>query len=219
MNKKDFSEQLLTTIEQLLSNPKDANFFVKRILGSEPPKCETVDDFAAFFDYSKMSTKELREVQGMEMPDYKKKPTGKYPGKFFEKKINAIGNWILRDNNDVTFALRAYEGWLKQAQEYFDKGKKDYCYYIASNLLCGGISFYEENHEKYGKYTSRIRKLASDSQDLMMLAVQYVGRELREDAFNHLVDLRRKDWAIFDRTSFNIDWSIMEVHCLLNPDD
>ncbi len=213
---RDFGmpDGLREALEKLMSTPEGEAYVIKRMLEGD-----NWEDNTDFLGFKSMPTKEFREMQGMRMPDYKKKPAGKYPDKFFQKKINAIGSWILRDDNDLKYALRAYEGWLKQAQQYLDEGNHDYCYHIASNLLWDGTVFYEENHNDYEKYTSRIRKLVGNSHALMMQAMPHIDTKLQEDAYSGLSDHRTANWAIYEgRSPFNLDASINELYSLLHPD-
>lgn len=77
-----------------------------------------------------------KKIPGRKIPNYKYKPQGKEPFKYYQKKIGEVLSWPVRDVLDVNYALRIYEGWTKQAKTYLEEQE-----YILANFISSLVLF------------------------------------------------------------------------------
>ncbi len=165
-----------------------------------------------------MTRQQRRKMEGVKIPNFKYKPKGKQPVDWFQKKVMEVRDWTIVDSSDLLYALRVYEGWMKQAHEYHEAMNWDYAHFISSIVMSESVNFFEDNRHKkdYKKYHNRIKKIVRDSHELTMRTALHDPANWREVLLEHF-EWMKKDhaedpYSIFDTNApFSIEESIRMV--------
>ena len=160
---------------------------------------------------AELSTK---KIPGRKVPNYKYKPKGKEPYKYFEKKIAEVGNWPIRDVLDVNYALRIYEGWCKQAQTYLEVQEYVLANFISSSVLFEG-AFFSHRNTGYEKQWPRMKKVIKKSYKVLLSTLAHDPANWREVQMDDFRTLKKYNMKMFQpHGAFDLDKAMAEVERL-----
>lgn len=155
-----------------------------------------------------------KKVPGRKVPNYKYKPKGKEPFKYFEKKIDEILSWPVRDVLDVNYALRIFEGWNKQANVYLEEKNYVWANFISSMVLFDS-AFFSQRYSSYEKQWLRMKKIVKGSYEILKATLPYDPANWREVQLNDFRTLKNENMKIFQKHgAFDLDEAIAEVEKL-----
>lgn len=172
------------------------------------------NDFAWYVESGNVAKPKRKKVPGRKVPNYKYKPKGKEPFKYFEKKIREVLNWPVRDALDVNYALRIYEGWTKQAQAYLDTQEYVLANFISSSVLFDA-SLFSHRYAEYEKQWSRMKKVVKESYQILMATLPHDPANWREVQLNDFRKLKEKNMKMFQKNgAFDLEKAMAEVESL-----
>ena len=168
------------------------------------------NDFGWYIESGNAAKPRRKKVPGRKVPNYKYKPRGKQPFKYFEKKIREVLTWPVRDTLDVNYALRIYEGWAKQAQVYLDAQEYTFANFISSSVLFDA-SLFSHRHAEYEKQWSRMKKVVKDSYQILKATLPHDPANWREVQLNDFRSLKEKNMKMFAKNgAFDLDEAMAE---------
>ncbi len=152
------------------------------------------------------------------MPNYKYRPKGKNPERYFERKIGEMrqpGTFLY----DSLLSMTIYEGWLRQAHVYHSKGEPRFARAIASALLWEVSEFYDDAQYDCD-CRSRVSKIARDSWKLWLDILKGGPAEWASQAIDFLIKLDYGRFDLFDpRAPFSITKALRDVRNITKQTD
>lgn len=182
------------------------------------PDCDFFDDSEVYdADAILANAKRKRhKEEGRKQPNYKYQPRGKNPSQYFLRKINEVFKWTVEDVNDLNYALRVLEGWMKQADVYLGQGANAYAHFISSSVLFSGANYSDWYIEEYPKQANRMKKIVNDAYEVVMKTLPVDPSNWRECMLQSLKQMKSYGWAVFKmKGSIDLDKAIHEVEKML----
>ena len=172
------------------------------------------NEFGWYVESSQAAKPRRKKVPGRKVPNYKYKPRGKEPFKYFEKKIREVLTWPVRDALDVNYALRIYEGWTKQAQLYLDVEEYTLANFISSSVFFDA-SLFSHRHTEYEKQWSRMKKVVKESYQILKATLPHDPANWREVQLGDFRHLKEKNMKMFQKSgALNLDKAMAELESL-----
>lgn len=172
------------------------------------------NDFGCYVESGQAVNPRRKKVPGRKVPNYKYKPKGKEPFKYFEKKIREVLTWPVRDVLDVNYALRIYEGWTKQAQVYLDAEEYTLANFISSSVFFDA-SLFSHSHSEYEKQWSRMKKVVKESYRILKDTLPHDPANWREVQIGDFRTLKEKNMKMFQKNgALDLDKAIAEIGIL-----
>lgn len=172
------------------------------------------NEFGWYVESSQVAKPRRKKVPGRKVPNYKYKPRGKEPFKYFEKKIREVLTWPVRDVVDVNYALRIYEGWTKQAQLYLDAQEYTLANFISSSVFFDA-SLFSHRHTEYEKQWSRMKKVVKESYQILKATLPHDPANWCEVQLGDFRHLKEKNMKMFQKNgAFDLNKAMVEVESL-----
>ncbi len=144
------------------------------------------------------------------MPNYKYRPKGKNPEKYFERKIGevrAMETFV----DDSSVAMTIYEGWLRQAHTYHSNNELRFARAIVSALLWEASEFYDDAQYDCD-CRSRVSKIVRECWKLWLEILKVGPVAWVLEAIDFLLELRYGCFDLFDpRAPFSIEKALRDV--------
>lgn len=154
--------------------------------------------------------------EGRKQPNYKYQPRGKNPSQYFLRKINEVFKWTVEDVNDLNYALRVFEGWMKQAHDYQKKGNNAYAHFISSSVLFSGANYSDWYIAEYPKQANRMKKIVNDAYEVVMKTLPVDPSNWRECQLQTFKQMKSYGWKVFKmKGAIDLEKAIQEVEKML----